>query len=255
MQLAVKQGDLLDTDNSVGIAPNAKDGYDTQFDTEKPPIITAAPMVYLSIEGKDAKGGRATLADDIRDGSQAGVAKRTWNFNVQPAEGKGDVTVFWPNVNRLPRGVEPFLVDDANGKRIPMRSASSYTYAPGTADGGRAVHNFRVEVAKPSSIPLMLTNVRQTRVGTRGVGGQSGYRIAFKVTREADVTMEVQTLTGRTMSTLTTRARSGTDGVLFWDGRAQAGYDLPAGAYVLTITAKDSEGSVVQVRQPILSLR
>jgi len=164
------------------------------------------------------------------------------------------VTVFWPNVNRLPRGVEPFLVDEANGKRIPMRSASSYTYAPGSGDGGRAVHNFRVEVAKPSSVPLMLTNVRQTRVGTRAAGN-SGYRIAFKVTREADVTMEVQTLTGRTMATSVTRARGGAEGSLFWNGRAQAGYDLPAGAYVLTITAKDSEGQVVQVRQPILSLR
>ncbi len=258
LQLAVRQGDLLDTDNSIGVKPGAKDGFDTQFDTEKPPVMTAAPMVYLSVEGKNATGGRAVLADDIRDGSQVGVGKRTWDFNVQPAEGKGEVTVFWPNVNRLPRGIEPFLVDVATGKRLPMRSASSYKYTPtGEEMGGRSVHRFRVEVAKPSSVPLMLTNVRQTRVdgGGRGVGQGGGYRIAFKVTRESDVTAEIQTLTGRTMTRLTTRGRSVGESVLFWNGRSQEGAELPAGAYLLTLTAKDADGSVVQVRQPILSLR
>ncbi len=255
LQLAVRQGDLLDTDNSVGVAPGAKDGFDTQFDTEKPPVIGAAPMVYLSIEGKDTKGGRAVLADDIRDGSQVGVGKRSWDFTVQPAEGKGDVTVFWPNVNRLPRGVEPFLVDTVTNKRIPLRSASSFTYTPTGAEmGGRSVHRFRIEVAKPSSLPLMLTRVHQTRVDGRGVGA-GGYRIGFTVTREADVTAEIQTLTGRTVSVLSTRARSGGESVLFWNGRSQDGSDLAAGIYVLTLTARDTDGSQVQTRLPITSLR
>ncbi|MBC7806543.1 MAG: hypothetical protein H7145_10370, partial [Akkermansiaceae bacterium] len=258
LQLAVRQGELLDTDNSIGVTPEAKDGFDTQFDTEKPPLMTNAPMVYLSVEGKNATGGRAVLADDIRDGSQVGVSKRTWDFNVQPAEGEGDVTVFWPNVNRLPRGIEPFLVDVATGKRIPLRSASSYKYTPSSEEmGGRGVHRFRIEVAKPSSVPLMLTNVRQSRVdGGRGVGqAGGGYRIAFKVTRESDVTAEIQTLTGRTVNRLSTRGRSIGESTLFWNGRSQEGSELPAGAYVLTLTAKDSDGSVVQVRQPIISLR
>jgi hypothetical protein len=255
LQLAVRQGDLLDTDNSVGVKPGAKDGFDTQYDTEKPPVMSNVPMVYLSVEGKDSKGGRAVLADDIRDGSQVGVGKRTWDFTVKPAEGKGEVTVFWPNVNRLPRGIEPFLVDVATGKRIPLRSASSYKYTPSSEEmGGRAVHRFKIEVAKPSSVPLMLTNVRQSRVDGRGVG-QGGYRIAFKVTRESDVTAEIQTLTGRVVNRMATRGRSVGESVLFWNGRSQEGMQLPAGAYMLTLTAKDSDGSVVQVRQPIISLR
>jgi hypothetical protein len=255
LQLAVRQGDLLDTDNSIGVSPGAKDGFDTQYDTEKPPIMTAAPMVYLSVEGKNAAGGRAVLADDIRD-SSVGVGKRTWDFNVQPAEGQGDVTLFWPNVNRLPRGIEPFLVDTATGKRIPLRSASSYKYTPSSEEtSGRSVHRFQIEVAKPSSIPLMLTNVRQTRVdGGRGIG-QDGYRISFKVTREADVTAEIQSLTGRTVTRLTTRGRSVGETSILWNRRSQDGSELPAGAYVLTLTAKDADGSVVQVRQPIMSLR
>lgn len=255
LQLAVRQGDLLDTDNSIGVTPGAKDGYDTQFDTQKPPIMTSAPMVYLSIDGKNATGGRAVLADDIRDGSQVGVGKRTWDFSVQPAANQGAVVLSWPNVNRLPRGIEPFLVDVATGKRIPLRSASSYKYTPSSEEAaGRSVHRFQIEVAKPSSVPLMLTNVRQTRVDGRGVG-QNGYRISFKVTREADVTAEIQTLTGRTVSRLTTRGRSVGDTSLFLNRRAQDGSELPAGTYILTLTAKDNNGSVVQVRQPIVNLR
>ena len=120
---------------------------------------------------------------------------------------------------------------------------------------GRAVHRFRIEVAKPSSIPLMLTKVRQTKVdGGRGVG-QPAFRIGFTVTREADITAEVQTLTGRTVSRVTSRARTAGASSITWDGRSQDGSELPAGAYMLTLTAKDSDGSIVQVRQPIISLR
>jgi len=257
LQVAARQDNLLDTDNSVGVSAGAKEGYDNQYDTLKPPAMTQAPQLYVAITNKDRNGRAVPFADDIRDGTQTGVTLRSWSFTVQPAAGKGDVTIFWPNVNRLPRGIEPFLVDVASGKRVPMRSgASSYTFTPkGDEVTGRAVHTFRIEVAKPSSLPLMLMNVRQTRIASRGVGNPGGYRFSFTVSRAAGVIAEIKTLTGQTVSHLTTRAEASTESSIFWDGKAQDGTLLPAGAYVLTISATDTNGSVTQVQRPIMNLR
>jgi hypothetical protein len=127
LQVAARQGDLRDTDNSVGVAPGASDGFDFTHDNEKPPRIEQAPSVYLAFQGRGVTGGATDFTDDVR---AADGAPKTYQFTVTPAENKGDVTVFWPNINRVPRGVVPTLVDVATGKRTPMRSASGYRFVP-----------------------------------------------------------------------------------------------------------------------------
>ncbi len=58
------------------------------------------------------------------------------------------MTLFWPNVNRLPRNLQPTLVDVTTGRRVSMRSgASSYRFTP----EGRATRLFRIRVAPPAS--------------------------------------------------------------------------------------------------------
>jgi hypothetical protein len=52
LQVAARQGDLRDTDNSVGVAPGASDGFDFTHDNEKPPRIEQAPSVYLAFQGR-----------------------------------------------------------------------------------------------------------------------------------------------------------------------------------------------------------
>ncbi|GEM_PF-2469193 len=248
LQIAAKQGDLLDTDNSIGVSPGAKDGFDNTFDTEKPPLMTEAPQVYLALESKNESGRSAPFSDDIRAADSEKT--KTWDFTVQ-ATGEGDVTVFWPNINRMPRNVEPILIDLDSGRRTAMRSTSSYRFAP--ADKA-TTRRFRIEVSKPLSLPLTLTNVKQTRLLGRGPEG-SGYRFTFNVTREADVMAEVQTLTGRTVQRISTRAVASKEQAIVWNGRSADGGALPAGAYVLSLTARDDKGNTAQVRLPLMYLR
>ncbi|HVK05387.1 MAG TPA: carboxypeptidase regulatory-like domain-containing protein [Armatimonadaceae bacterium] len=249
LQIAAKQGDLLDTDNSIGVAPGAKDGFDNKFDTEKPAMMTEAPQVYVALDAKNEAGRAAPFSDDIRAADSEGF--KTWEFTVQ-ATGQGEVTVFWPNINRLPRNVEPVLVDLASNRRVAMRGTSTYRFAPeGT---GATTRRFRVEVAKPLSLPLTLTNVKQTRVLGRGPGG-GGFRFSFTVSRSADVVAEIQTLTGRTVQRMSSRAAASTESSILWNGRNQEGAVLPAGPYVLALTARDTNGNTAQVRLPIMQLR
>ncbi len=250
LQIAARQGDLLDTDNSVGVASGAKDGFDTLYDTEKPPMVGNADSIYLAIDGTNEGGRAAPFSDDIRAASSG--TQKNWDFTVQ-ATGKDEVTLFWPNINRLPRGLEPMLVDTATGRRTPMRSASSYQFQP---LGGRAVQRFRIEVAAPSSQPFALLNLKSTKVSGRAADGTSGgYRFSFTATREAEVSAEIQTLGGKTVRRLSTRARASEETSLLWDGRDAQGGALPAGPYVFSLAAKDSRGNQVRDRRTMINLR
>ncbi len=59
LQIAGRQGDLLDTDNTIGVTPDAKNGFDFRYDNEKPPIVNEAPSLYLALQGtNEAEGPR-----------------------------------------------------------------------------------------------------------------------------------------------------------------------------------------------------
>jgi flagellar basal-body rod modification protein FlgD len=77
-------------------------------------------------------------------------------------------------------------------------------------------------------------------------------RFAFRTTRAADVQAEIQTLTGRTVRTLRTRTRAREESAITWDGRNEEGAALPAGPYMLSLTARDAEGNVIMVQRPVV---
>jgi hypothetical protein len=245
IQIAAMQGDLRDTDNAIGIAQDANDAFDNKYDTEKPPMMTQVKALYVSIAGNDATGRATSFADSIK---AANGQKKTWEFTVETTGGNGEVTVYWPNISRLPRGIEPMLVDVATGKRVAMRSVSSFRFAP----SGRAQRLFRVEVGPPASLPLDIMNLRS--VPSRSLNGVS-YRFNFITTRSVEVNAEVKTLTGRTVKRFRTRATGGTETSIVWDGRDERGAQLPPGPYVLSIGARDEEGRLVNRSVPFMSVQ
>jgi hypothetical protein len=245
LQIAVRQGDLVDSDNAIGVSPDANDAFDNQYDHEKPPMMTDAPTIYLGIKGKAADGRATTLTDSI---AAPGSRTMQWQFTVQ-ATGEGPATIYWPNVARLPRGMEPVLVDEATDKRVALRGgASSYTFTP----NGRAEHRFRIEIAPAASMPLDILNLRNT---SRDVAAAGNYRFSFTVTRAVDVNAEIQTLTGKSLRRFQSRAASGVESSVIWDGHDEVGQVLPPGPYVLVITARDERGIQVSRRVAVMKNR
>ncbi|GAB4468651.1 MAG: hypothetical protein OHK0029_41150 [Armatimonadaceae bacterium] len=245
IQIAAQQGDLRDTENAIGVAPDAADNFDNRYDVEKPPMITQVPSLYVAVQGNNNEGRSTGFADNVQ---AANGQKKTWTFTVETTGGNGEVTVFWPNISRLPRGIEPILVDEATGKRVPMRSISSFRFAP----SGRSQRKFRVEVAPATSLPLDIMNLRS--VPSRSLRGVT-YRFNFITTRSVDVDAEVKTLTGRTVKRFRSRATGGTDTSLVWDGRDEAGSLVPPGPYVLSISAQDDRGSRVNRSVPFMTVQ
>jgi hypothetical protein len=243
LRLAARQGNLVDVDNSIGVAPGAKEGFDT-FDTQKPPAVGIGTSLYLGLEGANETGRSVAFADDVR----APVAgTKTWNFSVTASQ-SGEVTLFWPNANQLPRGVEPYLTDLANGKRTAIRSAGGYRF---TGVAG-ATHRFRIEVGTPKTTPLAITNTKAT--SSRSTGS-TNYQFSFVTTQEAEVTVEVKTLQGRTVRRLATRAKAGAETRVLWNGRDDSGNSVPHGPYLVGITARDGSGATVHQNIPAMNVR
>jgi hypothetical protein len=247
-RISVRQGELLDTDNAFGVQSEARAGWDNRFETEKPPLSRQADSVTLSFKGADAAGRAVSLTDQVLPPS---AGTKTWNLAVATsADNSEPVTVFWPNIDRLPRGVDPVLVDVTAGRRVSMRNgASSYTYKP----EGRSAHAFRIEVAPPASLPLEIMNLRSVR--TRGVGMGAAFRFSFVTTREADIRTQVETLSGHVVRSLNGRSAAGVDSAIAWDGRNEMGADVPAGPYVIDIRATDGNGAQVERKVMIMNLQ
>lgn len=243
LQIAARQGSLLDSDNSIGVAPDAKDGFDSRYDNEKPPMLTQAPSVYVGIDGVTESGRATSFADVVRS---AGAGTKSWNITVEAGQ-DGEITLYWPNINRLPRGLDPILVDVATGRRVAMRSSGSLRIP----HAGRVQHRYRIEVGPAQTAPLALTRVRVQSSGGRG----SAYRISFTATREAEVAADIQTLNGRTLRRFQTRAQGAAETTILWDGRDASGAPLPAGTYVLNVTAQDDTGRIARQRLPIGTVR
>jgi flagellar hook assembly protein FlgD len=53
-----------------------------------------------------------------------------------------------------------------------------------------------------------------------------------------------------------TRAQASLESAFVWDGRDESGSSLPAGTYIISLTAKDANtGALVRTRIPVLSVR
>jgi len=245
IQLSVRQGNLLDTDNSIGVAPTAKDGFDAQFDTEKPPVVAGAKSIRLSIDGNNETGRAASFSDVVR---AATPGTKSWDVAVEASQ-DGEATVFWPNISRLPQGLEAYLVDTTTGRRIAMRSSSSYRFQA----SGRAAHRFQVQVVRANAKPLAFLNT-QIHSGGRALGAPS-YRVNFTTTQEADVVVEIQNFAGQTLRLLQTKAVSSAETSMSWDGKDAKGAVLPTGAYRITLTARDDSGHVVRQILPFATVR
>ena len=143
----------------------------------------------------------------------------------------GPVTLSWPDLTSMPRGLRPVLVDTVTGKRVYMRTCAAYSY-----DAGGAGRTFRMELGAATG--SLIVNGLQARAAA--VGAQ----VTFTLNRDANVSVEVRNLAGRVIRTLTAGrpAAGGELTTLAWDGRNSAGTKAPAGRYLVLITATTEDG-------------
>ena len=234
-----------DGQNYFGQVRGGQEGVDSN-DIPKPPA--GSGHAYVRFESTNGMTTRS-LATDLRGSSS--TLRQEWRAGITSDRTNAEVSLSWEGLRSVPRRYKVSLRDESTGQLIAMQSRASYTYQSGDAGSTRY---FRI-VLEPqlTAGSLVFTNVRTTG-GTRA---ESGMTVRFLLNQEADVIGTVRTLSGKSVATLSgaTRAQAGAETALHWSGRAQDGTALPAGPYVLDVTARAADGTTVRTSRTIQHLR
>jgi hypothetical protein len=230
---------------TLGAAPGATRSFDPCWDIEAPPDVVPGVSLGFGSEGATAAGGR--MAADFRSGQDA--SRGTWPLTLTTAQ-SGTISLAWDGLESLPKTLRLTLLDTATGARFPLASRSGWSVA---VQAGQTRKLQIVAEAERSQV-LGITNVL-TRSAGRASGGSS-IRLEYSLTADADVQAEISTLAGRSVRRLTTsRGRSTERQSVLWNGLTDSGQPLPAGGYLVTLTARTDDGQTARVIRPIQILR
>jgi len=182
------------------------------------------------------------LAVDVRSDSSR---RQEWDVLVRFGTrdgGRGtserkEVTLTFDGIGYAPKDVSAWLVDTVTGKRLYLRTQTSYRFV---AQEGEFERKFKVIVERGNERPLRVIGLKATPMRGQGVA------IEFSLTKPAKVETEVLTLTGRRVAVLDAGSSEGLTHRLVWRGVGIDGQKVGSGAYLVRIKAVDEEGREVQ---------
>lgn len=224
-------GSPPDTENRLGVFPS-----DSKSDS--PTRIAKPPMVPGSVwAGWESPDG--LLAYDFRSNRP----NLRWKFVVVSDLPDGTpITLYWEGLSEVPRSMRLSLTDLTTNQRFALRNRSSYTFI---AHKGEA-RMFVVEAIQAPALPLVRI------VSVQPVRGR-GTLVQLMLTSPAQVRLEIQTLTGRTVRVIANQFISRLPSVtLLWDGRDHTGNFVPFGAYLLRAIARDEDGREQQAIRTVM---
>ncbi len=213
----------------LGVSSSASDSVDLQDVPAPPTALNPGPAVdgYFTIDG--AQDGLRYLVDTRAAGSETS----SWDVTVVAEAPGAPVTLRWPGLSsQMPEDVVATLEDLEGGRRTYMRTSESYTYNSG-AGGAR---HFRITVRPRAAVSLGLTAT------TRAAAGGGGLEIIYALSSEATVDVQVRNIAGRVVRKVAANRQTGEgQNTLTWNGFSDAGTVVPAGTYIVQVTARSTE--------------
>jgi hypothetical protein len=236
---------------TFGVARGASDGYDNRLDREEPPAaVQSVGLLFDAPTRGVTKTAGGRVVADYRDATKR---NNVWQF-TSVAVTPGPVRLQWENIGSVSRSTNLMLTDAETGDKISLRNRSSYVW---TATAAKRSRRFTISADPTRTTPLALTNVQIGRVGGRSQGGGRSYGISYNVTTDAEISVEVTALGGKLIKRVDSgRSVSADGGRRSGTAVLRMGPSLPAGSYMLRITARptDGEGSPVTILRPVVVL-
>ena len=180
-----------------------------------PPAPYSQNLKRLSI----IKNGELLYIDIRKEGG-----KQEWRLAV-----KGGATLFFPNLSYLPKGWQAILTD--GDKRYYLKTTSAVK-----VEGEKEL---KVEIGDGLVTPLLINMVE-----ARSVRG--GVNISWNVNLPCQAKVAIKGADGRVLRDLGMRSSSSGLNSIFWDGKGQDGRNLPAGIYIIELTARDELNQMVR---------
>lgn len=237
LRLVAEAAGFSDPTLFIGAAPNCTAGYDAGYDLPKPPPV-ASPLQTCIVKN-DWGDHSGAYAQDLR-GRAAGEA---WDIEVLCQAESTPVTLTWPDLNAVvPGDIRLVLEDPAAGKTVYMRTATAYTFDSGA--GG--VRRLTVRALAGQASTLQITGV------TAQQAGRGGAVITFSVSSPCQAEVQIRNISGVVVRSFTgLQAEPAKAVTLHWNGVSDRGSPAPAGRYLVCVTARGSDGQVVQGVRPL----
>ncbi len=243
VRLTTTSADGAGASAAFGQAVAGHGGYDAALDALAPPA-PASSTPALAFVHSDWAGQSGRYWSDIRALGQATV----WQCVASGLSPNTAYRFAWSSLASVPRTVRLTAVDEATGRRVDLRTAGGLAFTTGS----ETTRTLRIEASASSQSALRLTALQA--IPSRSAGGP--VRVAFDVTSPATVTAEIRSASGAPLRKVSSgRAVPAGTQSLFWDGRDDRGISVPAGAYLMTVTARNDLGEAARAVVPVVVVR
>jgi thermitase len=224
LQIVAEAGGVADTDNFIGVSSNAA----AFSGIVSPPRPDADLDLFFVRPWADG----ARLATDFVEPG----AEKEWTIRVAAALPGATVRLSWPDLTTLPNDCRPILVDEQTGKVIYLRTSTGYSYEVGEQPTERS---FTLRLADTGAEALAINTFS-------AAAAEGGAQIVYSLSAPAAVDLEVLNIAGVTVRrVIEAREQAAGSQQILWDGRNQSGSPVPAGTYIVRITARSESGQRV----------
>ncbi len=229
VRLVAESEKASDRDNFIGVSSRR-----SAQQISSPPPGPGDVELYF---GEDrAQGGR--LAAQVYEHDTGSLQ---WEFTVECPTPNTTVNLSWPDLSRMPKQLRPVLRDRETGRSVYMRTAGAYAYDTGNNPADR---HFVLQ-ASPAAGHLAVTGLSVTPT-------RAGQEIAYSLSQPATVDLEIRNIAGLPVRTIiNAKAQEAGRNVVVWDGRNAAGARVPAGRYLVKLTAANESGARVSSVRPL----
>jgi len=219
LRVAVTSASGRDEANFCGVSAAGDEA-----DAPNPPAPLNGPdLRFISPDG-------ARLALDFRRGDAAG---QEWEIEVAAPAGEV-TTVRCPDLSPLPGDLGVLLLDRDAGRTVSMRTTAGYGFV-----AGETPRRLLLRVV-PAASTLCLSAVTAQQTAPRRAA------ITYALSAPAAVIVDLHNIAGRRVARIAA-SEAADAGVqsLSWDLRSDRGTAVPAGRYLVRVTARSEDGQQV----------
>jgi hypothetical protein len=237
LQLVSSAAGHVDPCAFVGMNSAAPAQYSPLWAVGEPPAVDDVLQAALVEKNWGERSGQYAQVIKPAAGAQE------WELQVVCRQPNTDVAVRWPELNAVvPSGVTLLLQDIDTGEEVYMRTSAGYTFNSGPQGG---VRRLRVIASTGTASNLSLSGVSAQATA----GGNVAF--TYALSQPAEVGAEIRNISGVMIKQFATRhGASGSVELLVWNGRSDRGSKVPAGRYLVRITARTDKGQTVQAIRP-----
>jgi hypothetical protein len=237
LQLVAAANGSIEPCNFIGMNSRAGSGYSPLWAVSKPPPVD--PSLRAALVEKDWGDRSGYYAQVIKPAA----GRQEWEMEVACSQPNSEVSLRWPELNAtVPAGVTLMLQDLDTGEEVYMRTSAGYTFNSGPQGGTRRLR------LVASTDPV--TGLTVSGVSAQGVAG-GGVAFTYALSQPAEVSAEIRNISGALIKRFGAKASAGgAVELLVWNGRSDRGSKVPAGRYLVRLTAQTDKGQTVQAIRP-----